>query len=434
MTKERAGAELAADLERRADATPAFRGRRLMLLPADKGEFVCPRRARHGAQSAARAHGARAGACVRQCCEPARRALGRERKRDRRQARARARDAPPSSGSFSPRRWCWRRSAARPDCSSRHGLPACSWRRNPDVLDIDTHVDMRVFLFGLSAAVLTASSPAGARAHIEQNPDRAGLRAAGRIYARHAPAPDTARPDRDVPDSGLRHADRRRLVRPESRNLRSIDPGFRADNLLLIWLTAGAVRCGSAGNLRRDATDRPFDRSMAFRACPSLERCPWRRAGNASRFTTRLRVRLPRSTPITSALITSARWNSVMGGREFSEQDATTSRRVVIVNERLAQMLWPAQDAVGKGVRIGSRNNPLSEVVAVVKDAKYRELRDEAVPMLYVPLLQITSSDVMTLHIRTAGNPMELIGPIRHEMRGLDSSLPLASRRRSTID
>ena len=62
----------------------------------------------------------------------------------------------------------------------------------------------------------------------------------------------------------------------------------------------------------------------------------------------------------------------------------------MIVNERLAQMLWPAQDAVGKGVRIGSRNNPLSEVVAVVKDAKYRELRDEAVPMLYVPLLQIT--------------------------------------------
>ena len=61
----------------------------------------------------------------------------------------------------------------------------------PDVLDIDTHVDMRVFLFGLSAAVLTASSPAGARAHIEQNPDRAGLRAAGRC-ARHAPAPDTA--------------------------------------------------------------------------------------------------------------------------------------------------------------------------------------------------------------------------------------------------
>lgn len=46
VTTERAAADLAADVERRADATPAFRGRRFLLVPADKGNS--PVRAERG--------------------------------------------------------------------------------------------------------------------------------------------------------------------------------------------------------------------------------------------------------------------------------------------------------------------------------------------------------------------------------------------------
>jgi putative ABC transport system permease protein len=64
-------------------------------------------------------------------------------------------------------------------------------------------------------------------------------------------------------------------------------------------------------------------------------------------------------------------------------------------------------------------------VVAVVKDVKYRGLRDDALPMLYLPVFQTSSTDPMTLHVRTAGDPAELAGTIRREVQILDANLPV---------
>ena len=57
----------------------------------------------------------------------------------------------------------------------------------------------------------------------------------------------------------------------------------------------------------------------------------------------------------------------------------------MIVNERLARMFWPEQDPIGKGVRLPDSGNPLAEVVGLVKDVKYRDLRGDTEPMFYRP-------------------------------------------------
>ena len=59
---------------------------------------------------------------------------------------------------------------------------------------------------------------------------------------------------------------------------------------------------------------------------------------------------------------------------------AETSRPVVIVNERLARMFWPGQDPIGKSVRLPDSGNPMAEVVGLVRDVKYRDLRGESGP------------------------------------------------------
>ena len=105
----------------------------------------------------------------------------------------------------------------------------------------------------------------------------------------------------------------------------------------------------------------------------------------------------------------------LLRGREFDERDGKTSRPVVIVNERLAQMFWPEQDPIGKSVRLPGPGNPLAEVVGLVKDVKYRDLRGEAGPMFYRPILQTGSTDAMTLHVRAASDPGALAGAIRRE-------------------
>jgi len=97
----------------------------------------------------------------------------------------------------------------------------------------------------------------------------------------------------------------------------------------------------------------------------------------------------------------------------------------VIVNERLAQAFWPQQDPVGKGIRLPAAGNRTAEVVGVVRDVKYRDLRGEAGPMFYRAILQTGSSDAMVLHIRAATNPAAIVSAVRLAIQNIDGNVPL---------
>ena len=74
---------------------------------------------------------------------------------------------------------------------------------------------------------------------------------------------------------------------------------------------------------------------------------------------------------------------------------------------------------------LGPPGSPLAEIVGIVKDVKYRDLREDAGPMLYFPVFQRRSTDAMTLHVRAASDPSALAGTIRREMQALDAKLPV---------
>ena len=97
----------------------------------------------------------------------------------------------------------------------------------------------------------------------------------------------------------------------------------------------------------------------------------------------------------------------------------------MIINERLARMFWPEQDPIGKGIRLPESGNPVAEVVGVVRDVKYRDLRGEAGPMIYRPVLQTRSTDAMTLHIRTSRDLGEVVSAIRIAIQDIDRRVPL---------
>jgi predicted permease len=114
----------------------------------------------------------------------------------------------------------------------------------------------------------------------------------------------------------------------------------------------------------------------------------------------------------------------LLAGRDFDERDRQGAQRVVIVNERMAQMLWPGENAVGKRIFVGSSNaNPL-EVVGVVKTGKYRALAENPRPYFYWPMAQ-RGPDGMTLMVRTSGDPRNLVGSIRSQVEALDRRIPL---------
>lgn len=114
----------------------------------------------------------------------------------------------------------------------------------------------------------------------------------------------------------------------------------------------------------------------------------------------------------------------ILAGRDFDERDHKDSQRVVIVNERMAQVLWPGENAIGKRMFVGSPNNKPLEVIGVVKTGKYRALAENPRLYYYTPMEQRGSSD-MTLMVRTDGDPRNLVGAIRKEVESLDRRVPL---------
>ncbi len=75
----------------------------------------------------------------------------------------------------------------------------------------------------------------------------------------------------------------------------------------------------------------------------------------------------------------------LLEGRAFTRADGIGARHVVL-NERLAQSLWPGQSAVGRRVRLPfDKENPLAEVVGVVASVRHFGLTSDAKPEIFLP-------------------------------------------------
>jgi predicted permease len=112
----------------------------------------------------------------------------------------------------------------------------------------------------------------------------------------------------------------------------------------------------------------------------------------------------------------------ILRGRGIALQDDERAPAVVVINEAMARRYWPRGNALGSTIE---RRNTEMTVVGIVRNGDYRRLQEEPLPYLYFPLLQSYLSRTI-LHVRTAGDPEELAGAVRAEVRRLDPALPLS--------
>ena len=75
----------------------------------------------------------------------------------------------------------------------------------------------------------------------------------------------------------------------------------------------------------------------------------------------------------------------VLAGREFNEQDVEGAPLVAMVNETFAERFWPGESPLGRQVQFDSQP---AEVVGLVADAMYRDLRDVDRPAFFIALRQ----------------------------------------------
>jgi putative ABC transport system permease protein len=109
-------------------------------------------------------------------------------------------------------------------------------------------------------------------------------------------------------------------------------------------------------------------------------------------------------------------------GRAITEQDTNDSFKVALVNETMAEQLWPKQDPLGKRIKFpGSEKNPQPwrTVVGVVGDVAQYGLDQKAPMQMYLPHTQFPTS-FNSIVVKTAAEPMALASAIRREILAVD--------------
>ncbi|HEX5706696.1 MAG TPA: ABC transporter permease [Pyrinomonadaceae bacterium] len=219
--------------------------------------------------------------------------------------------------------------------------------------------------------------------------------------------------------------------------LQSVDPGFRAENVLTMRLTLPASK------YREEPKRTAFYKEAVARigALPGVESAgavtylPFSGPGSATRFTVVDRPPPPPEQSMTTDVrLSDANYFRTMGipllrGRNFNESEQTEARRVVLISESLARKYFPGEDPLGKSLVINMRATPTpTEIIGIVGDVRHTSLDAEVRPTVYWPHPELPLT-VMTVVARTKGDPLALASAAQREVQAIDPQQPVADVR-----
>jgi predicted permease len=120
----------------------------------------------------------------------------------------------------------------------------------------------------------------------------------------------------------------------------------------------------------------------------------------------------------------------LIAGRMFDARDTATQPRRIVINETMARRYFAGGNAVGRMIRYG--NGPTDiEVIGVVRDVRYRMVRETPRPSWYAPTTQEPVGSA-AFHVRTSGPPETSLGAMERAIAAIDPRV--AVRRTLTLD
>jgi predicted permease len=116
----------------------------------------------------------------------------------------------------------------------------------------------------------------------------------------------------------------------------------------------------------------------------------------------------------------------LLAGREFSPRDTENSPKVAILNETFARFLFENQDPIGRHIRLGSNDSDV-EIVGIVRDSKYGDVRERPTRFLYVPYEQTEPEFARqsAFFIRTQTDEQQVIVAARTTAKQVDAGVPI---------
>ncbi len=131
----------------------------------------------------------------------------------------------------------------------------------------------------------------------------------------------------------------------------------------------------------------------------------------------------------------------LQGGRFFDRRDTRDSPKVVVIDDRLANVFWPGRDAVGRRLYFPDDRSDLTKitpktvfltVVGVIREMQMLDPRGDITPVgtVYFPYEQNTSN-TFTLTIRTRTD-VGMTNSVRHALATIDPQVPVYRPRTMT--
>jgi predicted permease len=116
-------------------------------------------------------------------------------------------------------------------------------------------------------------------------------------------------------------------------------------------------------------------------------------------------------------------------GRAFTAQDdGPAEYRSAVVNESFARKYFPGRNAIGKRFGLVNDMQPVTpniEVVGVIPDRKYRDLRETPPAQAFFPYFQGAKFRFMNIYLRTQADPRLIEDQLRERMRQFDPHVPI---------
>jgi predicted permease len=215
------------------------------------------------------------------------------------------------------------------------------------------------------------------------------------------------------------------------RNLLAIDPGYKADNLLVVPFELDDKKYdeGRGAAFQRQV----FERLAAMPGVEGLSYglvLPFSGGKMMSSVFVEGRPPQPNEQNAFDASVVGPRYHETMGikfvaGRGFTDQDTIGAPKVVVINEGLARRLFPGENALGH--KLSTRTNSLGlEIIGITQDVKHYDLTEAPLPHFDLPALQRDYSSYTNIVLRTQNNPAELIAAVRAELLSMDPALSVS--------
>ena len=217
-------------------------------------------------------------------------------------------------------------------------------------------------------------------------------------------------------------------------NLDSVGPGFPTDHLLTFRINPSLSGYSDEETksfferLNVDLQTMPGVESVGFSTMPLLKSYAWQNAILGKDF---------EGAPIEEQPVLSEVGPDyfatlgipIVAGRAITDQDdGPVEYKSAVVNETFARKYFPGRNPIGQRFGLVNETKPASpdiEVVGIIPDKKYRDLRETPPAQAFLPYFQGAKFRFMNVYLRTQVDPRQIENELRERMRQFDPHVPV---------